>query len=376
MFISFDLKIAAADDADSWVALTPTVRKMLHAFEYRRHMFYFTMGQIASIQKYCELGKTELALIELFLNKRNDFHQWYSSSQCHLVVCRMDEDFEIICGDAHELRVSPGKFLGLPIIEEGYLLAENIANDARWYRRLATLLAPRSGLEGLVCGLTPAHGGGADIGGYFENAVIEPRVHYCIIDADRPGQWKPYGDSARILLRKCIQSGCMSETCQEMSGNLPLFGISALPMRQCTNSIPPNMIHDYYTRRDVKPSAVEAFRRIFPNFPHLNDEEWLVWTGLNFENLPDPIVAKSQFEGQVSSDLMDRLTAEMGREKNAIIPKKTTARLLEWERDSIDRFDLRATFEEALRTQSYLDVMGRILKWPLHLGAAYGNTIT
>lgn len=376
MFISLDQNDTENFSAPNWYAYSPVVRKIISSYENRRHCFFLSPEQLDQITTYCDLNDTDRSILRgSYGSRMQDYAALFGNSKCNLIVDSRLQAVQIDTGTQYTVRMPPIAFGLLDILDPMGLMAENLANDSEWYLFLLRSLQPSMNLGHLGCGLRPMHTGGGGMVGHLPSVARGQTRGLCILDRDTDGNWVPPGTHVSTMRRAAIRARAMAKGDAIYSSVCPFFGIVTTAFRSVANSIPPTIVDHHYREWDIKPDFIRNFKAVFPQFPALTSDEWVLWLGLSFEVTPTVASARAAFGGRVAPAVVDRLCQAIAAGHAPLIPKNATGQILgECERRADGWVAADRLVVAALAADEYRIALIESFSSVAHLGAAVTST--
>lgn len=377
MFISISEADTADFSARDWRKYSPVVRRLLAAYEHRRHLFYISPGQLEEIATRCDLNDEDRRILEgSYAARIQDVAALFRKSLFRLEIDSRTQAPHIDVGPPYIVTMSNTDFLSFDVVGASGLYAENIGNDSEWYLFLAEVLAAELMLPSVRCSLEAAHAGGGGMVAHFPRFAAGRSRGFCVVDRDSHGDWEPLGRHASDTRANAIRSRIIANDAEDYSSLVPFIALKTTTFRNVSSSIPPSLIEWYYKHIDIKPAQIRIFEECFSGFPDLTGDQWVMWLGLNFEAPAPRADIEGAFTGRVRPRTLTRYLDAVDRLGPPRMPKGTTGTvLLEAERNPNSRRAIEAKLHQAAKSTEYRAAVISMIEPITHLGASFGGAV-
>lgn len=376
MILALDTELSEGTSIARWQELSGLIRTMIASLTSRSHSIYFSRPQVEMILAHCDLSRADERVIRgTYLSRFNDFHEWHRRALCRLTFSDNVDAPEISTWQGYQIIAPANDYEDWNLSRPISLIGEHLGNDVMWYIRIATVCNSVFGNSGLGVRSIPFHGGGGGVHVYFPLLKNNHESAFCLIDSDRDGCWDAIGKNPLRILQAAKQTGLISDHCRGYSTLRPMFGLKISSVRNVGNTVPPELVQRYYAFIEKTPAQLRAFGETFPNFPQLEDDEWQVWLGLNFENLPSSAAFSASFHGRISPEVEARVSACLAAGNPPRIPKSITGRILAWEQQSKDSSVLDDAVRRSLEVTPYRSAMFALLSDYASMASAFDRLV-
>lgn len=378
MFISLSDADTSSFSARDWRRISPVIRRILSAYEHRKHVFYLSPNQLEGVSRNCDLNDEDRRILEgSFASRILDFAVLYRKSLFRLVIDSRLTTTHIDVGPPYVVTMPVADFLAFDVLGAAGLYAENIANDSEWYLFLTEIFGEEVGLPNISCSLDPSHAGGGGLVGYFPRFLAGRRHGICVLDRDSSGDWEPIGRHARDMRANALRARIIANDAEDYSSIVPFVGIKNTTFRNVASSIPPSVVRMLYRDWDAKPDQLSIFSKCFSGFPALSgSDSWALWLGLNFETPATRAEIQASFEGRIAPRILTRYLDAVDDAGPPRLPKGATGTVIAQARRSPNiRRAIEQGFSDAMLSAEYRNAVMGMVEPITHMGASYGGSV-
>lgn len=286
MYVRLGRSLQEAPDG-AFTTLAMEFDSLLHAHQRQGLLLTLTPAEIVRIRNEVVLGPLGNATLAHIERKSADYR-----SSCAMAerVVELTEDSQLVTPfeiDGQTVRVGIRGFVKQFGNQNANLFVEDVSSDARGVEAIFNLYCRASGWPYSMTKFRPRHGGGGGLCNVLRLADPAELVGLCICDRDTdPFTHPPVrpGGTASAALTVCANLNLLPKGRVGYSDSHPVFAFDLTAARTMEGLIGPHLLEQFFTANPDSRAKRADFVKVWPQFPELSSEDYLIWLSANLKD--------------------------------------------------------------------------------------------